>query len=424
MMDRFSWSVALRGLLDSRRLTLLTTGVVGMSVVLVVFLTSLINGLQEKLVADVTGSIPHVTVEPEERKPVALWDRPGARGEKSGKSDRSPVYIGERTGYTQQKQKIEDWSVWLPRIRTASEHIMAATPTVRDQGFVVRGQTRKAVRIYGVRPAEYQRIVDIESSLIDGRFERLAPGEIAIGKTLADDLKIGVGDRVQVTPPEGDAVSKTIAGVYDTGFGQLDQSAVFMTLGDGQSIFGLGSAVTSIDIVLDEVFAADGVAQKLGQQLPYEVDSWTEDNEQLLRGLKAQSGSSNLIVLFATVAAAFAVASILVVLVTNKLREIGILKAIGASRKQVRRIFALQGALLSFIGATVGTIVGSVLCLGLGTIPAPNQSGRFEPLFPFDLTWGIALGAVVVATLVGLLASLIPARRAAKVEPIDVIRGA
>ncbi len=415
--DRFSWSIALRGLLDSRRLTLLTVGVVGVSVVLVVFLTALINGLQKKLVADVTGAIPHVTVEPAEREPVALWDRPEFRGQKR-------LYIGERTGTTQQKQKIEDWATWIPRIERSSAHIIAVTPAVIDQGFVLRGQTRKAVRIFGVRPVEYDRIVDIESNLQSGRFDRLAPGEVAIGRTLADDLKVKVGDRIQVAPPQGKTVSKTVGGVFDTGFGQVDQAAVFMTLGDAQSLFGLGSAVNSIDIKLDDVFAADNLAAKLGRQVPYQVDSWTKDNQELLRGLRAQSGSSNLIVLFAAVAAAFAVASILVVLVTNKLPEIGILKAIGASRRQIRRIFALQGTLLSFGGAVVGSILGSLLCWGLGSIPAPGESGRVQPLFPFDLTWGIVIGAVVVATLVGLVASLVPARRAAKVEPIDVIRGA
>ncbi len=415
MIDRFSYSVAVRGLLDSRRLTLLTVAVVGISVVLVVFLTSLINGLQVKLVEDVTGAIPHVTVEPAEREPTAVWER---EGDADG-----PLYLGERTGYTQQKRKIEDWRVWLARVRQSGASIETATPTVREQGFAVRGQTRISARIFGVRPAEYNRIVDIESNLVEGRFEGLATGEVAIGQTLAEDLKVGLGERLQVTPPAGATVSMRVGGIYNTGFGGLDQATVFMTLDDAQSLFGLGSAVSSIDLELDDVFAADAVAAKLSLQVPYEVDSWTEDNDQLLRALEAQRGSSNLIVFFAALAAAFAVASILVVLVTNKLQEIGILKAIGASRRQIRRIFALQGTLLSFGGSVVGATLGSVLVFALGTIEGPSAGGAPEPLFPFDLTWTLVLSAIGVASLIGFLASLIPARRAARVQPIDVIRG-
>jgi lipoprotein-releasing system permease protein len=416
MIDRFSLSVAVRGLLDSRRLTLLTVAVVGVSVVLVVFLTSLINGLQVKLVEDVTGAIAHVTVEPEERQPVAVWEREpeGADGK---------LYLGERTGYTRQKRKLEDWKVWLERIEETAAGLKIVTPTVRDQGFVVRGQTRLSARILGVRPREYNAIVDIDESLVDGRFARLPAGEVALGEMLAGELKVGVGDRVQVTPPGGKTVSMRVGGLYSTGFGGLDGATVFMNLDDAQSLFGLGSAVSSIDLKLTDVFAADEVAEKLSRQVPYDVTSWTEDNAQLLSALEAQRGSSNLIVFFAALAAAFAVASILVVLVTNKLREIGILKAIGASRRQVRTIFALQGTLLSFFGSVVGAGLGGLLVFGLSTLERSNVAGPPEPLFPFDLTWTLVLSAIGVASLVGFLASLIPARRAAKVQPIDVIRG-
>lgn len=417
IVDRFSWSIAIRSLLDSRRLTVLTVGVVGVSVVLVIFITALITGLQARLIEDVTGAIPHVTVEPEERRPAAIWDRPRT-------DDKEEIFIGERTGYTQQKQKIEDWSTWRERVEERADQAEVVTPTVRDQGFILRGQTREAAQIYGVRPAEYNEFVDIESDLMQGRFENLAAGEVAIGRLLAEELRIEVGDRVQVSPPEGQSVSMSVGGVFDTGFGQLDRATVLMPLGDAQSLFGLGSAVTSIDLQIADVFEADDLARRLESQVPYEVESWTEDNEQLLSALEAQGNSSTLIVVFAAIAAAFAVASILVVLVSNKLQEIGILKAMGASRRQIRRIFAIQGTALCFVGSVVGTILGAALVWGLGTVESPTETGRMQPLFPFDLTVTIVLGAILVASLIGLLASLIPALQAARVEPIDVIRGA
>lgn len=414
--DRLSISVAISNLVESKRLTGLTIGVVSISVVLVVFLTSLISGLQKSLVEEVTGSIPHIVVEPKERQPVAAWEaRP---------RDENRLFVGERSGVTRQKRKIENWRELLPTIERLDRRVSNVVASVEERGFAIRGQTREAVRISGVQPRQYDAIVDLQSSLLRGRFYELAPGEVAIGYTLAETLAVGLGDRIQVAPPTGEAVSKTVAGLYDTGVGQLDEATVFMLLNDGQSLFGLGSAINSVGMTVQPVFDADEVADRLALHVPQTVTSWTEQNERLLRALEAQSTSSTMLVLFATVAAAFAIASILIVLVTNKLPEIGILKTMGATSRQVRATFAVQGALLATFGGIFGSAAGYLFCLALSTVEGPpTETGRVEPLFPFDFSPSIFLGAVVIAGVVGFAASLIPARRAGKVSPIDVIRG-
>lgn len=415
--DRLSRSVAWRSLTHSRRLTLLTVGVVAVSVVLVVFLTSLISGLQVKLVSDVTGAIPHITITPRERVPTAVWER-----ERPGPSD--SIYVGERVSYSQQKRKIDDWSRWVRRLRSFDASIVAVAPSAEDQGFVLRGTDKRAVRIYGTDPRAFERIVPIEEKLVRGRFERLNSGELAIGYQLADELGVEVGDRLQVAPPEGRAQSKTIAGIFATGFGTIDKSTVFMTLRDGQSLFGLGDGITSIGLKLTDPFDADRRAEQLRRLVPHEVTPWTENNQQLLSGLRGQAQSSQLIVAFTTIAAGFAIASILIVLVTSKLSEIGVLKAMGATRRQMRTVFALQGTLLAFIGSVIGVALGVALVLWLSTVQGdPNALGQTQPIFPFNLTWGVALGPIAIATVVGFVASLIPARRAARVSPIEVIRG-
>jgi lipoprotein-releasing system permease protein len=415
--DRLSRTVAWRALTHSRRLTLLTVGVVAVSVVLVVFLTALIDGLQVKLVSDVTGAIPHVTITPREREPTAVWEADGSR-------DSSTVYVGERVSYSQQKKKIDDWPRWVRRLRDFDSSITAVAPSAEDQGFVLRGRDKEAVRIYGTDLRAFDRIVPIEQKLIQGRFERLNAGEIAIGYQLAEELGVEVGDRLQVAPPEGRSQSKTIAGVFATGFGSIDKSTVFMTLRDGQSLFGLGDGVTSIGIKLTDPFQADPRAAQLRRLVPHEVTPWTENNQQLLSGLRGQAQSSQLIVAFTTIAAGFAIASILIVLVTSKLSEIGVLKAMGATRKQMRTVFALQGTLLAFLGSVVGVALGVALVLWLSSVPGePNALGQTEPIFPFNLTWGVIVGPIVIASVVGFVASLIPARRAARVSPIEVIRG-
>jgi lipoprotein-releasing system permease protein len=415
--DRLSWSVAWRSLAEARRLTALTLVVVSVSVVLVVFLISLIDGLRIQLVEETTGAIPHVTIEPREREPVALWERRGRR-------DGGEVYLGHVASLRDRTRKITDWRRWVRRAEDFDDQIEGVSPAAEGRGFALRGGEQKPVRIYGVEPRRFERIVPIEQNLVEGRFFRLGPGEVTIGSTLAEELGVGLGDRIQVATPEGRDAGKRVVGIFETGFGAIDGSTVFVTLGDGQSLFGLGSAVSSIGLEVRDVFEAERVADQLALQVPYEVTDWTEENERLLGALEGQQRSSDLIIFFTAVAAAFAIASILVVLVTNKLSEIGILKAMGATRRQIRTIFALQGVLLSGGGALLGAGAGALLVRALSTIEkSPGPGGRAEPIFPFELTVELLVTTVVVAVLLGFLASLLPARKASGVDPIEVIRG-
>jgi lipoprotein-releasing system permease protein len=417
--DRLSWSVAWKGLLNARRLTGLTLVVVSVSVVLVLFLTALIGGLEVRLVNETTGAIPHITVEPREREPIALWTREGDIEDAERRR-----YIGQVTSYADQLNRISDWRRWTKRIEAYDDDILAASPAAEGRGFAIRGEREEPVRIYGVQPRRFDRIVPIQDNLVDGRFYRLGPGEIAIGFKLADEMGVGIGDRLQIATPDGTGVSKRVVGIFETGFGSIDQSTVFMMLGDGQSLFGLGSAVTSIGIEVRDVFDSDELAGQLSLQVPYKVTDWTENNQRLLRALEAQQRSSDLIVFFTAVAAAFAIASILIVLVTNKLPEIGILKAMGATRQQIRTIFALQGFFLAGVGALIGAGLGTLLVRGLSNIKGPpSETGTREPIFPFELTSELVVATIAVAALLGFLASLIPAKRASGVDPIEVIRG-
>ena len=414
--DRLSWSVAWRSLLRSKRLTALTLVVLSVSIILVVFLTALIDGLERQLVEETTGAIPHVVIEPTEREPIALWER--------FDSTDGTVYTGERTTIASQKGAIDNWSRWTRRTENFSPQIEGVSPAAQGQGFVIRGEKKEAVRLYGVEPRRFDRIVPIQENLVEGRFFELSPGEIAIGRQLADEMGVGLGDRLQVTTPEGNGRSMRVVGLFDTGFGAIDQSTVFMRLGDGQALFELGSSVNTIGIEIRDVFEADRVARQLQRQVPYAVESWIAENERLLRALEGQGRSSDLIIFFTAVAAAFAVASILIVLVTNKLPEIGILKAMGATRRQIRTVFALEGVLLSLAGGVIGTSLGVlVVTLLSGVEGAPTAGGRREPLFPFELGPGLIVGTIVGAVAIGFLASLVPARRASNVDPIEVIRG-
>jgi lipoprotein-releasing system permease protein len=417
MASPFALSVALRQLTHNRGQTLLTIGVVATSVTLILFVSSLINGLQIRLVSTITDSIPHLRIMPVERAPEVLWDRPEAQA--------SPVFVGTVPKLEQRQRKIEGWKPWLERIGALEPlELTALLPSVDGPVVVSRESKRISARLIGALPEQYNRIVDLQGNMAAGRFFGLNGGEAVIGVQLARELGVHLGDRISLLSAEGIVASATIAGIYDTGFGALDQTTVFVPLRDAQSLLQLGNAITGFAVKVRDVFTAEKIAGNLRQQLPFKIESWMEDNERTLSGLKAQDGSSQMIIAFTTVSAGLAIAALMVISVSRKYREIGILKAMGASNGQILRIFALQGLILSVMGALIGTFVSLALLgwlSGLQTVAA--STGRPTDLFPIAFTIGNFLVGNGLAVATGLVASIYPASQASKVDPIEVIRG-
>ena len=189
--------------------------------------------------------------------------------------------------------------------------------------------------------------------------------------------------------------------------------------GDGYR-FDLGPTFFLYPQILDEIFAAERVAAEIGARTGLTADSWMKLNRQLLVGLRSQSASSWMIQLFVVVAVALGIASVLVVSVVQKSKEIGILKAVGASTGQIKRVFLIQGAIVGLFGSAIGSLIGTVLSLLFAGM-AQNPDG--SPTFPVDLNWVLFTTACAVATITGLFSAVAPAARAAKLDPAEAIHG-
>lgn len=412
MWDRFAWSVAFRQLRFGLTQSFLTMGVVAISVTLVIFLGSLIGGLQQYLVQTITAVIPSISISQPERLPIAASEVAG--------DDR--LYIGGRRAVEQRKRTIEDWQIWINRLEDIDRLVTAVSPVVEDSAIIAVGQNQRGVGVRGVIPNLYNQVVDIESNLVQGRFLDLRTGEVAIGLTMAADLGVSLGERVRLSTGTV-SVTYTVGGIFFTGAQPVDEGAAFLTLPDAQSLFGLGNAVTGIGIRLSESFEADNVAERLRLQVPYQVDSWMEQNQNLLAALRTQTQSSIMIMAFTVLAAGFGIASILITAVTSKIQEIGILRAIGATRKQIVGLFTLESTLLAAVGSVIGAVLGIGFSLAGYWYRRAAEVSPFEEVFPVDLSPQLVLGAMAIAVVVGFAASLYPAWKAAKVNPIEVIRG-
>lgn len=410
-MNSIVLTIALRHLRSGVRQSLLTIGVVAISVTVMVVLGGLIDAMQRRLITSITGAIAHVSIQQGPRTPVLV------------QLDSHALIVERVVPIENTQRKIEDWQQLVDTLPARAAGVIAVSPTIDGQGYLIRGERRKAVTITGMIPERHNHVVELANKLVSGRFFGLSSGEMVLGIRLAADLRLKVGDKIRLSGTVVGSVGFTVAGIVDSGFRNLDDGAALIGLRDAQSLFGLGNAVTSIGMKLSDIYRADQVANTLSGQVPYEVRSWMRDNQSLLAGLRAQSIFSTMIRLSTVIAAGFSIASILFMSVTSKRREIGILKAIGATRRQIAGIFAIEGTLIGIVGATVGTAVGIGIAKWMTTIMIVSQfSGRLEGMFPIHLTLEMVAIPALIAVVIGLLAALYPARQASIVNPIDVIR--
>ncbi len=402
---RFEVIVALRFLREGRFQTWLTLAGVAVGVGVIVFLSALISGLQERLIENTLGSQPHVVVRPVDEAARRMVE------------DGADTVVAKVEKAAQRPRTIPDWPLNLARIERVPG-IVATSPIAAGAAFAVKGDVSKAVALRGVDPARFDRIVDVTGRLTAGTF-RLEGSDAVLGEGLARDLGLGVGDKVRLLTEGGRADVFLVGGVFDLGAKDLNERWVLVSIRNAQTLLNLQEGITSIEARVDAIFEAERRAADIVDRTGLEADTWMQINRQLLVGLKSQIASAVMIQFFGVLAVALGIASVLVVSVVQKSREIGILKAIGTSTGKTMTVFVLQGAILGLAGSALGCLLGAVLAILFRNLAlAPDGS----PVFPVDLHWTRFVAASVVATAVGIAAAVAPARRAAKLDPAEVIR--
>ena len=403
---RFELKIALRFLREGRTQSALIVGGVMVGVAVVIFISALIAGLQANTIRRTLGAQAHIVAKPIE---------PVARAQlNAGDTGVATVQTAPR-----KIRSIDNWQQVIIAYESV-QGVVAVSPMVSGAAIAIRGEGRNSVAVVGIELALYGRIVDLADKLVAGNL-RLEPGDVLVGTELARDLGVSIGDRITLaTGAAGNEGGQyRISGTLDLGNRELNRRAVYLPLRTAQSLFGLPGGVTSIDLRVQDVFAADDVATRVASVTPLLVESWMVTNNQLLSALNAQSASTAIIRVFVSIVVMLGIASVLVVAVVQKTREIGILRAMGASRGQMTRVFLFQGSLVGLVGSLLGALLATLLVFLFGTLV---RGADGNVLFPIDLTAKLLMLSCVVATLCGTLAAIAPARRAARLDPALAMR--
>ncbi|MDC0682638.1 ABC transporter permease [Sorangium atrum] len=402
----FEWFVALRYLRDAKGQTALILAAVSVGVSVIVFLSALINGLQVSLIDKTLGSQPHITLQVQREAARPLVD------------PSNDLAVARSVQPAPQRlRSIDQWPlVMADAERTAG--VVAASAAIVGAGFAVRAEAKNAIVVRGVDPERFLAIIDVRKRMRAGRFD-VAGGDAVIGVVLANELGVGVGDKIRITTTEGIDDVVAITGVFSLGNEAVDKTWVITSLRRAQTLYALPGGATSIELKVADVFAAEAVAGELRGRTGLKADSWMKINAELLTGLSAQSSSKSMIQFFVVLAVALGIASVLIVSVVQKSREIGILRAVGTPRGRVLRIFLIQGAVLGLLGSFVGSALGALLSkLFEGLVRGPDGA----PKFPVQLDLELFVLATALAVGVGLLAAVLPARRASRLDPALAIR--
>ncbi|MET0855632.1 MAG: FtsX-like permease family protein [Telluria sp.] len=403
----FEWIAAIRFLREGRTQSLFIIVGAAIGVAVIVFMSALLEGMQGNLIRRVLSSQPHIVLErPKDIARVLRQPQPG-------QANLPTVQVP-----AQRPDMIDQWQKVRAEMQLRSD-IRAVAATITGPAFTVRGQTSQSVSLTGIEPEQYARVVPLPDKIVAGNM-RMTSSDMLVGLQLASDLGVSLGDKLRVvTSVGGDATLKVI-GIVDLGSRGANQRAAFVLLSTAQSLLHQTGGVSSINLTVPEPFNAELVARAIAGQTGLDALSWIATNSEFFLALNAQRFTIGMIRLFVGLSVAAGIASVLVVSVVQRSKEIGILRAMGGSRGQIMRVFLLQGAVVGMLGSLAGSALATLLLAGWRLI-ARTPDGT--PLFPIEIDMKLYLLATLLATLTGVLAAATPAIRAARMLPVEAIRG-
>jgi lipoprotein-releasing system permease protein len=402
----FEWITAIRFLKEGRMQTVFIIVGVAIGVAVIVFMWSLMTGLQANFVKELLASQPQIQLLPADETARPLR---AAAGTVEAAIIQQPA---------QRPRSIDQWQTVLRFLRQRPD-VVKASPTVSAAGLAVRGDASRSIALTGIEPDDYFSIVKLPDYIVLGH-PTLTSEDIIVGIELAKDLSVGLGDKLNVTAASGVTRALTISAIFDLGNKGANARSTFVSLRTAQTLAGLVGGVTTIDVTVTDAYAADRIANSVQATTGVRADSWIKTNAKFFEILRTQNVSFGSIEFFVGLSVAFGMASVLVVSVIQRSKDIGILRAMGTTRHQIVRIFLLQGGVLSFCGAMLGSLLGAG---GVQLFRTVMKRADGSQLFPLILDAQLFIAVIVLATITGFAAAVVPALRAARLDPVVAMHG-
>jgi lipoprotein-releasing system permease protein len=308
----------------------------------------------------------------------------------------------------------------LPQVKGITENI-------QGQEFFYYGTKTSFLFVRGINPQTESKVTRIKDYIKKGKFN-IQKEEIIIGKELANYLGLDIGDSLALgSPVTAEMKMFKVAGIFNSGYYDYDANLVLTTIADAQELFSIEGLATEIGVRLENPQIADKFKKTISLLVSprYRINTWMDINKNLLSALKLEKIVMFLVVALVVLVASFNIASTLIVTVTKKIKDIGILRSIGATGASISRIFAFGGLFLGLMGIILGICGGLLVCYGIKNIhrvlEIPQDIYYFDRVpveFNLqDLIW-IATSAIIIC----FLSTIYPAWKASKLNAIDALR--
>ncbi len=341
---------------------------------------------------------------------------------------------------------LEDYDDLIKEVEK-QKGVLGAAPTVEGQALVKSQNRQSGTLIRGIDPDKIKGVIDLERYIKEGNLDTLKvtqrveiknrpvslPAAI-LGSALAEVLNVKVGDVIEVTSSQGQMTSFgvipsvrrfVVTGLFDSGIQDYDSILIYINLSDAQKFFGLDDSVTKIEIRVGDIYQAKAIADTLHGSLrqTYIIEEWSRRYSNIFIALQLEKILYFLVLLLMIIIGAFNIASTLIMMVMEKKKDIAILKSMGAKNKSIWRIFLIKGLLIGLIGTGIGVLFGYGLCFIIEQYRIELPKGVFIiSTVPVSIDWSNISLVAFASILICLLASIYPARHAAKLDPVEIIR--
>lgn len=417
---RLEWGIAITHLLARKRQTLVSLSGVVLGTAFFLAVSSLMQGSEKDFIARLVDNSPHITVSDEYRggdvQPAALrW--PDAAVEIRNVKPQTEV-----RGIRAHQQAL----TFIESLDKLSGGLRAA-PVLSGSVVLTFAGRVEGVSLTGIIPDTMRNVSTIEDKIIEGSLQALNanPNGIVVGLGLINKFKLGLGRNLNVTAPDGTVRVMKIVGIFRTGNANYDETQTYALLKRVQILLNRPNRINHFIIKLDDPYRARDVASIIEQRIGYKSVSWLEASEDIMNVLFIRNIIMYSVVTAILVVASFGIYNTISTIVTEKRRDIAIMKSMGFHAADIRRIFVSEGIIVGAIGSALGVVLGLGLMWLLGQITIKSPFAYNEPVhLPIYYGTEQFMIAAAFAILSSVGASYLPARKGGRVHPVDILRGA
>ncbi len=411
------WFLALRQLTARKKQTLLVTGGILLGTAAYIAFSGIMLGFQSYMMERLVSGGGHIRITARE-KAITREEVQPSLYEEGALVSWFKVPSGRRDS-----ARIDHPAGWFDRLEKDTR-VAGYSPLLVVQGLAKRGPVSVAVNIVGIEPHRQANVTNINSYIKNGTIEDIghSGNRIIAGSGLVNKLGASLGETITLSTAGGKPLAFRVVNSFQIGVPQTDDVMVYGSLSDVQKLNGTASQISEILIRLVDVDLSESLAREFGSLSPDRVESWEEANQGILSVFKMQDMIRNLMSICILLVAGFGIYNVLNMIVTQKRKEIGILRSMGYTGAEVSHLFLIQGLLFGLAGGSLGLVFGNLVCHYMGTlhIGVPGSAEYRNMMVSYD--WQIYFKAFMLSVSASILAGWIPAHAAGKMNPIDIIR--